>query len=335
MSAEPLRVCVTGAAGQIAYSLLYSIGSGDVFGPNQPITLLLLDIPPMMTIVEGVVMELQDCSLPLLHSVIGTSDVATAFSNIDVGILVGAMPRKEGMERKDLLKANAKIFEVQGDALNKYAKKTVKVLVVGNPANTNCMIAASCAPTIPKENFTCMTKLDQNRAVSQVAMRLGVKTDAVKKVVIWGNHSSTQYPDLQHATVSLNGQLVSVLEAIQDENWIQGEFIKTVQTRGAAIIKARKLSSAMSAAKAICDHMRAWWFGTDGDYVSMGVWSDGTQYGIPEGIVYSYPLEIKAGGTYSIVQNLPISGFSREKMDASAKELCEERDVASSFLNTS
>jgi len=180
-----------------------------------------------------------------------------------------------------------------------------------------------------------MTKLDQNRAVSQVAMRLGVKTDAVKKVVIWGNHSSTQYPDLQHATVSLNGQLVSVLEAIQDENWIQGEFIKTVQTRGAAIIKARKLSSAMSAAKAICDHMRAWWFGTDGDYVSMGVWSDGTQYGIPAGIVYSYPLEIKAGGTYSIVQNLPISGFSREKMDASAKELCEERDVASSFLNIS
>jgi len=331
---QPLRVCVTGAAGQIAYSLLYSIGSGDVFGQKQPIILLLLDIPPMMTIVDGVVMELQDCSLPLLHTVVGTADVETAFKDIDVAILVGAMPRKEGMERKDLLKANAKIFEIQGDALNKFAKKTVKVLVVGNPANTNCMIAASCAPTIPKENFTCMTKLDQNRAVSQVAQRLGVKTDAVKKVVIWGNHSSTQYPDLNHATVTLNGQLVSVHEAIQDENWIQGEFIKTVQTRGAAIIKARKLSSAMSAAKAICDHMRVWWFGTDGDYVSMGVWSDGS-YDIPTGIVYSYPLEIKAGGVYSIVQNLPISGFSQEKMMVSAKELMDEKEVASSFVNVS
>merc|ERR1712168_480043 len=215
-----------------------------------------------MTIVDGVVMELQDCSLPLLHTVVGTADVETAFKDIDVAILVGAMPRKEGMERKDLLKANAKIFEIQGDALNKFAKKTVKVLVVGNPANTNCMIAASCAPSIPKENFTCMTKLDQNRAVSQVALRLGVKTDAVKKVVIWGNHSSTQYPDLNFATVQLNGQDIPVTEAVQDESWIQGEFIKIVQTRGAAIIKARKLSSAMSAAKAICDHMRNWWLGT-------------------------------------------------------------------------
>jgi len=331
--AEPLRVCVTGAAGQIAYSLLYSIGSGEVFGPDQPITLLLLDIPPMMSIVEGVVMELQDCSLPLLHSVVGTAEVKTAFDKIDVAILVGAMPRKEGMERKDLLKANAKIFEIQGDALNTYAKKTVKVLVVGNPANTNCMIAASCAPSIPKENFTCMTKLDQNRAVSQVANRLGVKTDAVKKVIIWGNHSSTQYPDVNHATVNLNGVPVSVHEAVKDDNWIQGEFIKTVQTRGAAIIKARKLSSAMSAAKAICDHMRTWWFGTDGDFVSMGVWSDGS-YGIPAGIVYSYPLEIKAGGTYSIVQNLPISEFSKEKMMLSAKELMEEKEVASSFLSS-
>jgi len=331
---QPLRVCVTGAAGQIAYSLLYSIGNGDVFGPNQPITLLLLDIPPMMTIVDGVVMELQDCSLPLLHSVLGTADVETAFKDIDVAILVGAMPRKEGMERKDLLKANAKIFEIQGDALNKFAKKTVKVLVVGNPANTNCMIAASCAPSIPKENFTCMTKLDQNRAVSQVAQRLGIKTDAVKKVIIWGNHSSTQYPDVNHATVELNEQLVSVHDAIKDENWIQGDFIKIVQTRGAAIIKARKLSSAMSAAKAICDHMRAWWFGTDGDFVSMGVWSDGS-YGIPTGIVYSYPLEIQPGGNYSIVQNLPISAFSHDKMMLSAKELMEEKEVASSFLSVS
>jgi len=335
MSTDPLRVCVTGAAGQIAYSLLYSIGSGDVFGPNQPIILLLLDIPQMMPIVDGVVMELQDCSLPLLQEVVGTADADVAFQNIDVAILVGAMPRREGMERKDLLKANAKIFQVQGEALNRCAKKTVKVLVVGNPANTNCMIAASCAPTIPKENFTCMTKLDQNRAVYQVAQRLGLKADAVKKVIIWGNHSSTQYPDLNHATVSLNGQDVSAHEAIKDDHWIQGEFIKIVQTRGGAIIKARKLSSAMSAAKAICDHMRAWWFGTDGDFVSMGVWSDGLSYGIPEGIVYSYPLEIKAGGTYSIVQNLPINSFSRQMMDASAKELTEERDVALAFLNAS
>jgi len=329
---EPLRVCVTGAAGQIAYSLLYSIGNGDVFGSNQRITLLLLDIPPMMTIVEGVVMELQDCSLPLLHCVVGTSDVKTAFTDIDVAILVGAMPRKEGMERKDLLKANAKIFEVQGGALNEFAKKTVKVLVVGNPANTNCQIAAASAPTIPKQNFTCMTKLDQNRAVSQVACRLGVKTDAVKKVIIWGNHSSTQYPDLSHATVNLNGQLVCVHEAVKDDNWIQGEFIRMVQTRGAAIIKARKLSSAMSAAKAICDHMKTWWFGTaDDDYVSMGVWSDGS-YGIPEGIVYSYPLTIDKSRNYKIVQGLPISDFSQGKMHVSAKELMEESEVASSFL---
>jgi len=329
---DPLRVCVTGAAGQIAYSLLYSIGNGDVYGKSQPITLLLLDIPPMMTALEGVVMELQDCSLPLLHEVVATSDVAVSFNNIDVAILVGAMPRKEGMERKDLLKANAKIFEVQGKALDQYAKKSVKVLVVGNPANTNCLIASKCAPSIPKENFTCLTRLDQNRAVSQVAMRLGVKTDSVKKMIIWGNHSSTQYPDVTHATVSLNGQVIPASEAIKDDNWIQGEFLKIVQTRGAAIIKARKLSSAMSAAKAICDHMKSWWFGTAADdFTSMGIISDGS-YGIPEGLVYSFPLNIDANQKYTIVQELNISNFSREKMEKSAKELCEERDVAFSFI---
>jgi len=330
---EPLRVCVTGAAGQIAYSLLHSIGKGDVFGVDRRITLLLLDIPQMMTVVEGVVMELQDCSLPLLHEVVGTAEVPVAFKNIDVAILVGAMPRKEGMERKDLLKANARIFEVQGAALNEYAKKDVKVLVVGNPANTNCLIASRCAPSIPKENFTCMTKLDQNRAVSQVAHRLGVKTDTIKKVIIWGNHSSTQYPDLSHATVVLNGQVVSVKEAIKDDNWITGEFLKIVQTRGAAIIKARKLSSAMSAAKAICDHMKTWWFGTAADdYVSMGVISDGNHYGIPEGIIYSFPLTIGADRKINVVENLPVNDFSRSKMDLSAKELTEERDVAMAFL---
>lgn len=331
--ASPLRVCVTGAAGQIAYSLLFSIGNGDVFGTDQPITLLLLDIPPMMTALDGVIMELQDCSLPLLHEIVGTSDPAVAFNSIDVAILVGAMPRKEGMERKDLLKANAKIFEIQGKALEQHAKKSVKVLVVGNPANTNCLIASKCAPSIPKENFSCLTKLDQNRAVSQIAMRLGVKTTAVKNVIIWGNHSSTQYPDVQHATVELNGQTISVKDAIKDDSWLQGEFMKVVQTRGAAIIKARKLSSAMSAAKAICDHMRMWWFGTPSDDVtSMGIVSDGS-YEIPEGIVYSFPLKIDGSTrSWNIAQGLDIIQFSREKMDLTAKELCEERDLAFSFL---
>jgi len=330
---EPLRVCVTGAAGQIAYSLLYSIGKGDVFGPNQPVTLLLLDIPPMMPVVDGVVMELQDCSLPLLHEVVGTPETQVAFYKIDVAILVGAMPRKEGMERKDLLKANANIFQMQGKALDQYAKKSVKVLVVGNPANTNCLIAQNCAPSIPKENFTCMTRLDQNRAVSQVAMRLGVKTDAVKKVIIWGNHSSTQYPDLNFATVQLNGQEISVKEAVKDNNWIQGDFVKIVQSRGAAIIKARKLSSAMSAAKAICDHMKSWWMGTpDGEFVSMGVISDGAYYGIPSGITYSFPLTI-TNGQWKIVEELTIDNFSRDKMDISARELQEEKVIAFSFLS--
>ncbi|XP_057316510.1 malate dehydrogenase, cytoplasmic-like [Hydractinia symbiolongicarpus] len=330
--AEPLRVCVTGAAGQIAYSLLYSIGKGDVFGSNQPITLLLLDIPPMMTALGGVIMELQDCSLPLLHEIVGTADVAEAFKNIDVAILVGAMPRKEGMERKDLLKANAKIFEVQGKALDEHAKKTVKVVVIGNPANTNCLITSKCAPSIPKENFSCLTKLDQNRAISQISLRLGVKTTAVKNIIVWGNHSATQYPDVQHGTVELNGQTVSVKDAVKDDEWLQGEFMKVVQTRGGAIIKARKLSSAMSAAKAICDHMRLWWFGTpEDDVTSMGVVSDGS-YGIPDGIVYSFPVKIDASHNYKIVQGLDINQFSREKMDISAKELCEERDVAFSFL---
>lgn len=332
--AEPLRVCVTGAAGQIAYSLLYNISNGDVFGKSQPITLLLLDIPPMMTVLDGVVMELQDCSLPLLHEVVGTSETSVAFNNIDVAILVGAMPRREGMERKDLLKANAKIFEDQGKALDQYSKKTVKVLVVGNPANTNCLITSKCAPSIPKQNFTCLTKLDQNRAVSQIAMRLGVKASDVSKVIIWGNHSSTQYPDVQHGFVNLNGQAVPITEAVKDDNFIQGEFLKIVQTRGAAIIKARKLSSAMSAAKAICDHMRVWWFGSaENDYMSMGIISDGSRYGIPEDIVYSFPLRIDANHNYTIVEGLEINAFSREKMDHSVKELTQERDVAIAFLN--
>lgn len=325
--AEPLRVVVTGAAGQIAYSLLFSIAKGDVFGKDQTLELLLLDIPPMMPVLEGVVMELQDCAIPLVKNIIATADVNVAFENVDAAFMVGAMPRKEGMERKDLLKANVKIFKVQGEALNEKAKKTVKVLVVGNPANTNACILSKYAPTIPKENFTCMTRLDQNRAQAQIASRLGVTSDKVKNVIIWGNHSSTQFPEVAHGFVELNGNKVPILEAVKDDNWIKGEFIKVVQTRGAAVIKARKLSSAMSAAKAACDHMRDWFMGTPaGTFVSMGVISDGS-YGIPSGLMYSYPLKIE-NGKYSIVQGLPIDDFSRSKMDTTANELSEELAAA-------
>jgi len=333
--AEPLKVCVTGAAGQIAYSLLYSLASGAVFGKDQPMILTLLDIPVMMDSLKGVCMELQDCALTLLKEVIPTADAAVAFKDIDVAILVGAMPRKEGMERKDLLKANAKIFETQGKALDANAKKTVKVVVVGNPANTNALLCSKSAPSIPKENFTCLTRLDQNRAQAQIAARVGVATDKVRNVIIWGNHSSTQFPDVSQAYVENTGKK-PVYEAVNDDAWLKGEFIKTIQQRGAAVIKARKLSSAMSAAKAICDHMRDWWFGTKtGEWVSMGVTSDGNTYGVPEGIVYSFPVYTKPGGTWEIVKDLTISDFAREKMDATAKELESEKDVALQFLSAS
>ncbi|XP_071799837.1 malate dehydrogenase, cytoplasmic-like [Asterias amurensis] len=325
-----LRVCVTGAAGQIAYSLLYSIAKGDVFGADQQLELLLLDIPPMMAVVEGVKMELSDCSLPLLKDVVATADYKEAFLNADVAILVGAMPRRQGMERKDLLKANAKIFEGQGKAINDYAKKTIKVLVVGNPANTNCLITKTCAPSIPAANFSCLTRLDQNRAQYQVANRVGVPCDKVRNVIIWGNHSATQFPDVSQAVVVTN-ERTPVYAAVKDDAWLKGDFISTIQTRGAAVIAARKLSSAMSAAKAIGDHMRDWWFGTQPDeWVSMGVFSDGS-YGIPEGLIYSYPVKI-SGKEWSIVQGMEISDFAREKMDATAKELMEEKEAALSFL---
>ncbi|KAL4238689.1 malate dehydrogenase [Mactra antiquata] len=260
--AEPLKVLVTGAAGQIAYSLLFSVGKGDVFGQDQPIILVLLDIPPMMGVLEGVVMELNDCSLPLVKGIICTHDLEEAFTGIDVAFMVGAMPRREGMERKDLLKANVKIFKQQGEALDKFAKKDVKVLVVGNPANTNACICAKYAPSIPKENFSAMTRLDQNRAQSLVANRLGVPNSDVWNVIIWGNHSSTQFPDVQHAKVKIGGEDKNAFEAVKDDSWLKNEFVSTVQKRGAAIIAARKLSSAMSAAKAACDHIRDWWNGT-------------------------------------------------------------------------
>ncbi|KAK1905463.1 Malate dehydrogenase cytoplasmic [Dissostichus eleginoides] len=312
---EPIRVLVTGAAGQIAYSLLFSIAKGDVFGKDQPVILLLLDITPMLPVLEGVVMELQDCALPLLSEIVPTDKEEVAFKDLDAAILVGSMPRREGMERKDLLKANVAIFKSQGSALEKYAKKTVK-----------------SAPSIPKENFSCLTRLDHNRARSQVAMRCGVAATNVKNVIIWGNHSSTQYPDVHHCLVNMSGSVLACFEAIKDDAWLKGDFIATVQQRGAAVIKARKLSSAMSAAKAICDHMRDIWSGTpEGEFISMGVYSSGNSYGVPEDLIYSFPVQIK-GKSWKIVEGLTINEFSRSKMEATAAELIEERDTAVSFL---
>lgn len=326
---EPIRVVVTGAAGQIAYSLLYMIAKGDVFGPNQRLILHLLDIPPMMGVLEGVVMELADCALPLLASVVPTTDPAVAFKDVASAFLVGAMPRKQGMERKDLLSANVKIFKVQGEALNNYARKDVKVLVVGNPANTNALVCSHYAPSIPKENFSAMTRLDQNRAQAQIAARLGVGIAHVKNVIIWGNHSSTQYPDAKNATVELNGAQKSVVDAVADNDYLNGEFVETVQKRGASVIAARKMSSAMSAAKAASDHMRDWFAGTkDGHYVSMGVVSDGS-YGTPKDIVFSFPVHIQ-NCQWKIVQGLSIDDFARGKLDDTAKELLEEKEEAMS-----
>lgn len=324
---EPIKVLVTGAAGQIAYSLLYSVAKGDVFGKDQPIILVLLDITPMMDVLKGVVMELQDCALPLVQEMIPTDKVEEAFKDIDAALLVGAMPRRDGMERKDLLAANVKIFQEQGKALDHYAKKTVKVVVVGNPANTNAFICSKFAPSIPKENFSALTRLDQNRAQAQIAGRLNVPNNAVKNCIIWGNHSSTQFPDVSHATVTKKGVKQPVTEAVKDDHWLNNEFIKTVQNRGAAVIKARKLSSAMSAAKAICDHMRDWWFGTnEGEWVSMAVPSDGS-YEIEQDLMYSFPVTIK-NGKYTIVQGLKIDDNAREKMNVTMKELKEEREMA-------
>jgi len=327
MSSDPIRVCVTGAAGQIAYSLLYQIANGDMFG-KTPVILSLLDIAPCMEALGGVVMELQDLSSPVLKEVIPTADPQVAFKDCDVALLVGAMPRKDGMQRKDLLEANVKIFRVQGAALDSVAKKSVKVLVVGNPANTNALITAEFAPSIPKTQFTALTRLDHNRAMFQVANRVGARSDQVKNVTIWGNHSNTQFPDISHAfIVDDAGKKTPAAEAVHDDVWVQGEFITTVQNRGAAVIKARKLSSAVSAAKAITDHVRSWWFGTpEGEWTSMGVWSDGS-YDVAPGLIYSFPVTIK-DGQISIVQGLSISEFARGKMVATQEELLQEREQA-------
>lgn len=328
---EPINVVVTGAAGQIAYSLLYQLAAGSVFGPEQPINLRLLDIPPMMKVLDGVVMELEDLALPLFREILPTTDPAKAFNNVAAAFLLGSMPRKEGMERKDLLAANVEIFKVQGEALDKFARKDVKVLVVGNPANTNALICAHYAPSIPKENFTAMTRLDQNRAQAALASKIGVQVDKVKNVIIWGNHSSTQYPDAAHATVDVGSSCKTVPAAVNDDNWLNSTFIETIQKRGAAVIAARKMSSAMSAAKAAGDHMRDWWNGTKkGEWTSMGVVSDGS-YGIPADIVFSFPVTIE-NKRYKIVQGLPISDFARSKLNITANELEEERNEANKVL---
>lgn len=319
---EPIRVVVTGAAGQIAYSLLYMISNGEVFGKDQKLVLSLLDIPPMMGVLEGVVMELADCAFPLLTEVIPTADPAVAFKDVSAAFLVGSMPRREGMERKDLLAANVKIFKVQGEALDNHAKKDVKVLVVGNPANTNACICSYYAPSIPPQNFTAMTRLDQNRARAQIAQRLKTDISNVKNLIIWGNHSATQFPDVANGTA--NGKPVTDLV---DQAFLQNEFVGIVQKRGAAVIAARKLSSAMSAAKAAADHVRDWWHGTaPGTFVSMGVVSDGS-YGIPKDIVFSFPVQIE-NKQWKIVQDLKLDDFARGKLDITTKELLEEREEA-------
>lgn len=325
--AQPIKVVVTGAAGQIAYSLIYHIAHGDVFGADQPVILHLLDIPPMMGVLEGVVMEIQDLALPLVRGVVPTADVSVGFNDVDAAFMVGAMPRKQGMERKDLLSANVKIFKDQGQALDKYAKKSVLVVVVGNPANTNAYICSKYAPSIPKSQFSAMTHLDQNRAQALLAQRLGVPVGNVSNVIIWGNHSPTMLPDATHAQVHTDAGLVPVPKLINNDAWLKNEFVPTVQNRGAAVIAARKMSSAMSAAKAAGDHMRALWQGTPpGKFVSLGVISDGS-YGAPKDVMFSFPCTVK-DRVWKIVPNLSIDDFAKSKLAVTGNELSEEKAEA-------
>ncbi len=326
MPVSPVRVAVTGAAGQIGYSLLFRIASGEMLGDDQPVVLQLLEVTPALGALRGVVMELEDCAFPLLAGVTTSDDPDVAFGDADVALLVGARPRSKGMERKDLLEANGAIFTRQGRALAGGAARGVKVLVVGNPANTNALIARANAAGIPAEQFTAMTRLDQTRARAQVAAKAGVGVTEVRVLVIWGNHSATQYPDLFHAKVS--GRPAT--EVISDQEWVEQQFIPTVQQRGAAIIEARGASSAASAASAAIDHVHDWVLGTgDRGWVSMAVVSDGS-YGVPEGLVSSFPVTCE-GGSWSIVQGLDIDPFSRARIDASAAELAEERDAVSAL----
>jgi len=314
------RVAVTGAAGQIGYSLLFRIANGDMLGKDQPVILQLLDITPALPAVRGVVMELEDCAFPLLAGVVVTDDPKAAFKDADYALLVGARPRSKGMERKDLLEANGAIFTVQGRALDEAASRDVRVLVVGNPANTNAYIAMKSAPNLPKKNFTAMLRLDHNRALSQLAARTGKPVDRIEKLAVWGNHSPTMYPDYRFATI--DGEPVKAM--INDDAWNRDTFIPTVGKRGAAIIEARGLSSAASAANAAIGHVRDWALGTDGRWVTMGIASDGS-YGIPEDVMYGFPVTC-ANGEYTMIKGLEIDEFSRSKMDATLNELFEERE---------
>lgn len=319
---NPVRVAVTGAAGQIGYSLLFRIASGEMLGKDQPVILQMLEITPALGALEGVAMELNDCAFPLLAGLVQTDDANVAFADTDYALLVGAMPRKDGMERADLLEANGGIFGPQGKAINDNASRDVKVLVVGNPANTNALIAQAAAPDLDPKQFTAMMRLDHNRAMSQVAEKTGTTVNDVTNMTIWGNHSATQYPDIFNAKVS--GE--NAAAKIDDQDWLENNFIPTVQKRGAAIIKARGLSSAASAANAAIDHMHDWALGTpEGDWVSMGIPSDGS-YGTPEGIISSFPCTC-ADGEYSIVQGLDVNEFSQGRIDASTTELVNERDT--------
>ena len=323
---QPLNVAITGAAGQIGYALAFRVASGAMLGADQPVNLHLLEITPALPTLQGVLMELNDCAFPTLNKVVATDDARVAFKDCHAALLVGARPRGPGMERKDLLLANAQIFSAQGKALNDVAARDVRVLVVGNPANTNALIAMKNAPSLKPQSFTAITRLDHNRALSQLAEKTGSHVNDIQKMIIWGNHSATQYPDINHCLVK--GQPA---RSLVDGEWIEKTFIPTVQQRGAAIIKARGASSAASAGSAAIDHIRDWFRGSShGDWVSMGIPSDGS-YGIPEGVIYSYPV-ICRGGHYEIVQGLAIDEFSRKRMDATHAELLEERDGVKDLL---
>ena len=329
MAKAPVRVAVTGAAGQIGYSLLFRIASGEMLGKDQPVILQMLEIPDekAQKALKGVMMELDDCAFPLLAGMVPASEPMAAFKDVQVALLVGARPRGPGMERKDLLEANGKIFGPQGQALDRVADRNVKVLVVGNPANTNCLIAMKNAPSLKPTQFTGMMRLDHNRATSQVAQKISRPLTSVRKITVWGNHSATQYPDVFHAEA--DGK--KVWPMINDQAWLESTFIPTVQKRGAAIIDARGLSSAASAANAAIDHVRDWVSGSrDGDWVTMGIPSDGS-YGIPEGVIYGYPVTCR-NGAYTIVKGIDVSEFSRKRMDATLKELHEERDGVKHLL---
>jgi malate dehydrogenase len=328
MSKAPVRVAVTGAAGQIGYALLFRIASGQMLGPDQPVILQMLELPmeKAQQALKGVMMELEDCAFPLLAGMVGTDDPKVAFKDASQALLVGARPRGPGMERKDLLLENAKIFTEQGAAIDSVAARDIRVLVVGNPANTNALIAMNTAKSLPREQFTAMMRLDHNRAISQLASRTGAAVTSIKNMVVWGNHSPTMYPDIRFATI--DGKPAA--DVVGDENWYRNEYIPKVGKRGAAIIEARGLSSAASAANAAIDHMRDWNLGSNGAWVTMGIVSDGS-YDIPEGLIYGMPCTC-ADGKWEVVQGLEVDAFSREKMDATLKEITEERDAIKHLL---